>query len=233
MHRLRVCLTSLRVRVDSANYSMDQLLLGTLGFTVLVFLWPTTFMYYLFLTKVGSLTSPVPQAGIGAGLSRGSALLLLQVHFSLLGLQACAAFLMTCLNNFPVVSLLQSLIDPSSLPHGLYLQHMPSDAHTKRASEWEQPRILRAIERLLTELFGLQCGSVQPKVRPDAIGRSGGPPELPCAASYFELRIKSMGLADLLVPFKRQLVEALAPFSPVRVAHCFILERTQAGAVAL
>ena len=37
----------LRGRIDSCDYSVDQLLLGTILFTLLVFLFPTTFVYYL------------------------------------------------------------------------------------------------------------------------------------------------------------------------------------------
>ncbi|XP_066139789.1 phosphatidylinositol N-acetylglucosaminyltransferase subunit Q isoform X2 [Euwallacea fornicatus] len=36
----------LRNRVDSCNYSSTQLFIGTLGFTILLFLLPTTLMYY-------------------------------------------------------------------------------------------------------------------------------------------------------------------------------------------
>ena len=39
----------LRKRVDSAQYDVDQLLLGTLGFVVACFLMPTISVYYLFL----------------------------------------------------------------------------------------------------------------------------------------------------------------------------------------
>jgi len=38
----------LKQRIDSYDYSIDQLLLGTLLFTVLVFLLPTIWIYYLF-----------------------------------------------------------------------------------------------------------------------------------------------------------------------------------------
>ena len=37
----------LRNRVDSAEYNLDQLLLGTLMFSVLVFLFPTVALFYL------------------------------------------------------------------------------------------------------------------------------------------------------------------------------------------
>ncbi|KAJ9585353.1 hypothetical protein L9F63_002850 [Diploptera punctata] len=42
----------LRGRVDSCKYSPDQLFVGTLAFTILLFLLPTTFMYYIVFTSL-------------------------------------------------------------------------------------------------------------------------------------------------------------------------------------
>ena len=42
----------LRRRVDSARYDVDQLFIGTLLFTVLLFLLPTTLLYYVVFTTV-------------------------------------------------------------------------------------------------------------------------------------------------------------------------------------
>ncbi|XP_069692380.1 phosphatidylinositol N-acetylglucosaminyltransferase subunit Q [Periplaneta americana] len=42
----------LRGRVDSCQYSPDQLFVGTLAFTILLFLLPTTFMYYIVFTSL-------------------------------------------------------------------------------------------------------------------------------------------------------------------------------------
>ena len=42
----------LRGRVDSCQYSPDQLFVGTLAFTILLFLFPTTFMYYIVFAVV-------------------------------------------------------------------------------------------------------------------------------------------------------------------------------------
>lgn len=43
---------TLRHRVDSYNYEIDQLFLGTLLFTVTIFLLPTIFTYYAFFSLV-------------------------------------------------------------------------------------------------------------------------------------------------------------------------------------
>ena len=42
----------LRQRVDSVHYDVDQLFVGTLLFTVLLFLLPTTALYYVIFTSV-------------------------------------------------------------------------------------------------------------------------------------------------------------------------------------
>lgn len=46
----------LRLRVDSALYNIDQLFVGTLLFTVLLFLLPTTALYYFVFTSLRLLT---------------------------------------------------------------------------------------------------------------------------------------------------------------------------------
>lgn len=43
----------LRDRVDSFDCTQNQLFIGTLGFTVLLFLLPTTMMYYSVFITVG------------------------------------------------------------------------------------------------------------------------------------------------------------------------------------
>lgn len=42
----------LRQRVDSCDYAQNQLFIGTLGFTVLLFLLPTTLLYYTVFATV-------------------------------------------------------------------------------------------------------------------------------------------------------------------------------------
>jgi phosphatidylinositol glycan class Q protein len=45
---------TLRHRVDSFDYEIDQLFLGTLLFTVTIFLLPTIFTYYTFFSLVST-----------------------------------------------------------------------------------------------------------------------------------------------------------------------------------
>ena len=42
----------LRHRIDACDYEQDQLLLGTVLFTALVFLFPTTIAYYILFSMV-------------------------------------------------------------------------------------------------------------------------------------------------------------------------------------
>nr|CAD7204166.1 unnamed protein product [Timema douglasi] len=62
----------LRGRVDSCQYSPDQLFVGTLAFTILLFLLPTTFMYYIVFTtmEVGAILGEGTHASV-AGNSQG------------------------------------------------------------------------------------------------------------------------------------------------------------------
>lgn len=46
---------TLRHRIDSCDYDLDQLLLGTILFTLLTFLFPTIVVYYLTFALVCSL----------------------------------------------------------------------------------------------------------------------------------------------------------------------------------
>lgn len=73
----------LRLRVDSALYNMDQLFLGTLLFTVLLFLLPTTALYYFVFASLR--------------------LLVLSFH----GLLAVCVW---CINDIPACSLLLRII---------------------------------------------------------------------------------------------------------------------------
>ncbi|KAI9228731.1 MAG: N-acetylglucosaminyl transferase component-domain-containing protein [Piptocephalis tieghemiana] len=79
----------LRHRIDSCDYDLDQLLLGTIFFTLLTFLFPTTFVYYLTFAM--------------------ARVLLLMVH-------AIAESFLTFLNHFPLFPVMLRLKDPKRLP---------------------------------------------------------------------------------------------------------------------
>jgi phosphatidylinositol glycan class Q protein len=79
----------LRNRIDSCDYDLDQLLLGTILFTLLVFLLPTVFVFYLTFA-----TARVGVIGLICGLETSLA----------------------CLNHFPLFAAMLRLKDSRRLP---------------------------------------------------------------------------------------------------------------------
>eukprot|EP00033_Pygsuia_biforma_P005482 GCRY01006051.1.p1 GENE.GCRY01006051.1~~GCRY01006051.1.p1 ORF type:complete len:670 (-),score=162.87 GCRY01006051.1:67-2076(-) len=84
----------LRTRIDSKHYDLDQTLVGTLLFTIVFFLIPTTAVYYILMS-----------------LSR---LCVLAVH-------ALAYFFGTLWTHFPVYALYSRLTDPTFIPGGIQM----------------------------------------------------------------------------------------------------------------
>ncbi|ORY29927.1 Gpi1-domain-containing protein [Rhizoclosmatium globosum] len=82
----------LRNRVDNAEFDLDQLLVGTILFTLLVFLFPTVAVYYLLftLTRVG--------------------VVLIQGVFEVM---------LAFLNHFPLFAIMLRIKEPSRLPAGV------------------------------------------------------------------------------------------------------------------
>ncbi|KAG0089950.1 phosphatidylinositol N-acetylglucosaminyltransferase subunit gpi1 [Podila epicladia] len=93
---------TLRHRIDSCDYDLDQLLLGTILFTLLTFLFPTIVVYYLTFT-----------------LSR----------VAVICMQATMETVLACLNHFPLFAILLRLKDPDRLPGGLRLEHPQHQDH--------------------------------------------------------------------------------------------------------
>ncbi|KAJ3322268.1 phosphatidylinositol N-acetylglucosaminyltransferase subunit gpi1 [Boothiomyces sp. JEL0866] len=91
----------LRHRIDAAEYDLDQLLLGSTIFTVLVFLLPTVAVFYLLF----SLANVV-------------------VVF----IQAVLQIILGVLNHFPLFAIMLSIKDPNRLSDGVYFQLCKPDA---------------------------------------------------------------------------------------------------------
>ncbi|KAB8532568.1 hypothetical protein FH972_025513 [Carpinus fangiana] len=91
----------LRNRIDSCDYELDQLLLGTILFTLLFFLLPTVLVFYL--------TFAIARMGI-------------------ISLKAVLDTMLACLNHFPLFALMLRVKDPWRLPGGIRfeLQETPS-----------------------------------------------------------------------------------------------------------
>lgn len=82
----------LRNRIDSCDYDLDQLLLGTILFTLLVFLLPTVFVFYLTFASA---------------------------RMAIITLKAILDTLLSCLNHFPLFALMLRFKDSRRLPGGI------------------------------------------------------------------------------------------------------------------
>lgn len=79
----------LRNRIDSCDYDLDQLLLGTILFTLLFFLLPTVIVFYLTFTSA---------------------------RVAIIFLKAALDTLLACLNHFPLFALMLRVKDSRRLP---------------------------------------------------------------------------------------------------------------------
>ena len=79
----------LRNRIDSCDYDLDQLLVGTILFTVLSFLLPTVVVFYLNFAVARMI---------------------------IISLKAILDTLLSCLNHFPLFALMLRVKDPRRLP---------------------------------------------------------------------------------------------------------------------
>ncbi|KAF4957716.1 hypothetical protein FGADI_2955 [Fusarium gaditjirri] len=82
----------LRNRIDSCDYDLDQLLVGTILFTLLSFLLPTVAVFYLNFAIA---------------------------RMAIISLKAGFDTLLSCLNHFPLFALMLRIKDPSRLPGGI------------------------------------------------------------------------------------------------------------------
>ncbi|CAK7266322.1 pig-Q [Sporothrix epigloea] len=82
----------LRNRIDSCDYDLDQLLVGTILFTFLFFLLPTVVVFYLNFAVA---------------------------RMVIISLKAVFDTLLSCLNHFPLFALMLRVKDPQRLPGGI------------------------------------------------------------------------------------------------------------------
>jgi len=85
----------LRHRIDSADYDLNQLLVGTVLFSVFFFLYPTTTVYYAFFVFA---------------------------RFLVVFIQSTLAIIATVLNHLPIFSLFLRYFDPKYFPAGVSIQ---------------------------------------------------------------------------------------------------------------
>ncbi|CAN6601121.1 phosphatidylinositol N-acetylglucosaminyltransferase subunit Gpi1p [Trichomonascus vanleenenianus] len=98
----------LRNRIDSCNYELDQLLMGTIFFTVLIFLLPTVLVFYL--TFAGARLAIVVFCAV---------------------LETSLMFL----NHFPLFVMLLRIKDPKRIPGGIVMRYEQSNLK-ERSSLW-------------------------------------------------------------------------------------------------
>ncbi|KAF2501687.1 Gpi1-domain-containing protein [Lophium mytilinum] len=82
----------LRNRIDSCDYDLDQLLLGTILFTLLFFLLPTVFVFYFTFASA---------------------------RMAIISLKAALDTMLACLNHFPLFALMLRIKDSRRLPGGI------------------------------------------------------------------------------------------------------------------
>ena len=89
----------LRHRIDSCDYDLDQLLLGTILFTLLFFLLPTVVVFYLTFAFT---------------------------RMSIIVLKALLDTCLACLNHFPLFALMLRIKDSKRLPGGVHFTVHPA-----------------------------------------------------------------------------------------------------------
>jgi phosphatidylinositol N-acetylglucosaminyltransferase subunit Q len=85
----------LRDRIDSCDYALDQLLLGTILFTLLSFLLPTVFVFYITFASA---------------------------RMAIISIKAGLDTLLACLNHFPLFALMLRFKDSRRLPGGIHFE---------------------------------------------------------------------------------------------------------------
>ncbi len=90
----------LRNRIDSCDYDLDQLLVGTILFTFLFFLLPTVVVFYLNFAIA---------------------------RMVIISLKAVFDTLLSCLNHFPLFALMLRVKDPRRLPGGIRFELRDSE----------------------------------------------------------------------------------------------------------
>ncbi|KAF2278301.1 Gpi1-domain-containing protein [Westerdykella ornata] len=121
----------LRNRIDSCDYELDQLLLGTILFTLLVFLLPTVFVFYLLFAS-----ARVAAISLKVGLEVGLA----------------------CLNHFPLFAVMLRVKDSRRLPGGIYFELRKESTETLAVQRGAQAVatsyvLLRSIPLPLRDMF--------------------------------------------------------------------------------
>jgi phosphatidylinositol glycan class Q protein len=121
----------LRNRIDSCDYDLDQLLLGTILFTLLFFLLPTVFVFYLTFASA---------------------------RMAIISLKAGLDTLLACLNHFPLFALMLRFKDSRRLPGGIHFElgkQAPADDSSAQTSLIKLQPIPLPLSAMFHEYFQL------------------------------------------------------------------------------
>ncbi|KAI4097143.1 MAG: hypothetical protein LQ344_000553 [Seirophora lacunosa] len=121
----------LRNRIDSCDYDLDQLLLGTILFTLLSFLLPTVVVFYLTFTSARMAT---------------------------VFLKAALDTLLACLNHFPLFALMLRIKDSRRLPGGICFELRDTPSVVLRSTQSRDARpcsyiLLKSVPLSLRAMF--------------------------------------------------------------------------------
>lgn len=117
----------LRNRIDSCDYDLDQLLLGTILFTLQFFLLPTVFVFYLTFACA---------------------------RVAVIGLKAALEIGLSCLNHFPLFAVMLRLKDPGRLPGGISFElQQPSSADAQSTAAPTAYVLLKSVPLSLRAMF--------------------------------------------------------------------------------
>ena len=97
----------LRNRVDTWDYDIDQLLFGTILFTLVAFLFPTVLAYYALFALVSPLDLPLHVQTLNVSC---------QMRLGTVLLYASLETLLAFVNHFPLFALVLRAKDPRRLP---------------------------------------------------------------------------------------------------------------------
>lgn len=98
----------LRNRIDNCDYDLDQLLLGTILFTLLFFLLPTVVVFYLTFASA---------------------------RMAIISLKATLDTCLACLNHFPLFALMLRIKDSKRLPGGVHFELLDVEQYRLRWQE--------------------------------------------------------------------------------------------------
>ncbi|KAJ1030850.1 hypothetical protein NDA18_002079 [Ustilago nuda] len=121
-------------RLDDASYELDQLLLGTLLFTLVAFLFPTVYVYYLAfaLIRFAVVAFQVGVVETGLGL----------------------------LNHLPLFALMLRFKDPHRLPAGVWMQEMKAQVPTRKQVRQEDGQSVLQTSRYKLRSRPLAIGDI-------------------------------------------------------------------------